>query len=214
MGLGSFLVSANETAGSSGAASPAAASVRASRRDTPFSDTRDRLAEKQDSAVRHTPPLDGDDAGRCWKAWDTVTKPAVSIARGLPTAGVLTAVDAQDLAGHEGRMLEIEDRLDDIADLAHAANRVELGERLVGRLGVHRCLDDAGGDRVDAHAAAGELDGEGARHRVERALGQRGERGWHPGDRLVDQSRCDRDNVARAMLQHLGDGALRDVEEA
>src|SRR6185312_12096620 len=39
MGLVSFLVSANETRGSSGAASPAAATVRASRRDTPFSDT-------------------------------------------------------------------------------------------------------------------------------------------------------------------------------
>src|SRR5438445_11271329 len=97
-----------------------------------------RLAEKPDSVARHTPPLDGDDAGRCWEAWDTVTKPAVSIARGLPTAGVLAAVDAQDLAGHEGRMLEIEDRLDDIAHLAHAANRVELGKPLLGPPGVLR----------------------------------------------------------------------------
>src|SRR5207249_11471826 len=61
-----------------------------------------------------------------------------SIARGLPTAGVLAAVDAQDLAGHERRMLEIENRLGDIAGLAHAADRVELGERPVGRLGVDR----------------------------------------------------------------------------
>src|SRR5205814_680274 len=81
--------------------------------------------------------------------------------------------------------------------LAHAADRVELGERLVGRLGVHRRLDDAGGDGVDAHAAAGELDGERTRHRVERALRQRGERGWHSGDRLVDESGRDRDDGAR-----------------
>src|SRR5438034_3549936 len=41
--------------------------------------------------------------------------PNLICARGLPTAGVLAAVDAQDLARHEGRMLEIEDRLGDIA---------------------------------------------------------------------------------------------------
>jgi hypothetical protein len=73
-----------------------------------------------------------------------VTKQAVFSPRGLPTAGVLAAVDPQDLAGHEGRMLEIEDRVDDVGDLAHAADWMELRERLVGRLGVHRCLDDAG----------------------------------------------------------------------
>src|SRR3954452_18244452 len=110
-------------------------------------------------------------------------------------------------------MLKIDNRLDDIARLAHAADRVELRQCLVGCLGVHRRLDDAGGYRVDADTAAGKLDGERARHRVQRALGQRGERGWYPGDRLVDQSRCDRDDVARALLQHLGGGELRDVEE-
>src|SRR5580704_18032619 len=52
MGLVSFLVSANETAGSSGAASPAVANVRASRRDTPFSDARDRLEWAAPDAVR------------------------------------------------------------------------------------------------------------------------------------------------------------------
>src|SRR5207237_3861795 len=97
----------------------------------------------------------GDAGRRGTRSWSIA-----SSARALPTAGVLATVDAQDLAGHEGRMLEVEDRLGDIAGLAHAADRVELGERLVGRLGVHRCLDDAGGDRVDAHTAAGELDGQ------------------------------------------------------
>jgi hypothetical protein len=42
MGLVSFLVSANEIAGSSEAVSPAAASVRLSRREIPFPDSVDR----------------------------------------------------------------------------------------------------------------------------------------------------------------------------
>src|SRR5437763_15620712 len=108
----------------------------------------------------------GDAGRRGTRSWSIA-----SSARGLPTAGVLAAVDAQDLARHERRMLEIEDRLGDIAGLAHAADRVELGERLVGRLWVHRCLDDAGGDGVGAHAAAGELDGEPGRPRPERPPG-------------------------------------------
>src|SRR5260370_29024911 len=93
----------------------------------------------------------GDAGRRGTRSWSIA-----SSARGLPTAGVLAAVDAQDLAGHERRMLEIEDRIDDIAGLAHAADRVELGERLVARLGGHRWFDDARGDRVNAHATAGE----------------------------------------------------------
>src|SRR6476659_3630492 len=52
MGLVSFLVSANEIAGSSGAASPAAASASASRRDTPFSEARDRRDWAAFGAVR------------------------------------------------------------------------------------------------------------------------------------------------------------------
>src|SRR5258705_13710367 len=53
MGLVSFLVWANETVGSIGAASPAAAaSVRASRRDTRSSDAGDRLKLATFGAVR------------------------------------------------------------------------------------------------------------------------------------------------------------------
>src|SRR5258705_9387949 len=83
----------------------------------------------------------GDAGRRGTRSWSVV-----SSSRRLPTAGVLTAVDAQDFAGHEGRMLEIEDRLGDITGLAHAADRVELGERLVGRLGDPRRPDDGVGD--------------------------------------------------------------------
>jgi hypothetical protein len=66
---------------------------------------------------------DDPDGGRCWGAWDAVMVGLLERAGGLPTAGVLTAVDARDLAGHEGRLLEIEGRLDNIAALAHAADR-------------------------------------------------------------------------------------------
>jgi hypothetical protein len=48
MGLVSFLVSANETAGSSGAANPAAASARASRREMLFLDADNRTDDTYD----------------------------------------------------------------------------------------------------------------------------------------------------------------------
>ena len=48
---------------------------------------------------------------------------------------------------------EIKDRIHDVLDLAHAADRVQGAERCVLFGGMHRCLDDAGGDRVHADAA-------------------------------------------------------------
>src|SRR5882724_8643723 len=52
MGLVSFLVPANAPRGSSGAASPAAVRVTASRRDTPFSDAGNRLEWAAFGAIR------------------------------------------------------------------------------------------------------------------------------------------------------------------
>ena len=46
-------------------------------------------------------------------------------------AGALAAVDVQDLAGHEGGTFEIKDRIDDVLDLAHVADRVQGAERRV-----------------------------------------------------------------------------------
>jgi hypothetical protein len=43
-------------------------------------------------------------------------------------AGALPAVDMEDLAGDEAGRLEIEDRLDDVGDLAYTAERVLGGE--------------------------------------------------------------------------------------
>src|SRR5882757_4051839 len=60
----------------------------------------------------------------------------------------LTTIHVQDLAGDEGRVLQIENRVDDIVDLAHATDWVQLPERLVRGRVVHRCLDDAECDDV------------------------------------------------------------------
>ena len=68
-------------------------------------------------------------------------------------AGDLAAVDVQDLAGDERRRLQEEDAVDDVADLAHAPERVEPGERVVGLRRVLRRLDDARRDGVDPDAA-------------------------------------------------------------
>ena len=46
-----------------------------------------------------------------------------------PAAGVLTAIDVQDLAGHEIRPLEIQHGVDDIADLAHAVDGMQARKR-------------------------------------------------------------------------------------
>ena len=57
-------------------------------------------------------------------------------------AGRLAAVNVQRLAGYEDRSLEIEDRVDDVADFADAPQRVEGPEPVVGRGVLVGCLDD------------------------------------------------------------------------
>ncbi len=74
--------------------------------------------------------------------------------------GALAAVDEQDLAGHEAGTFEIKNRVDDVLDLAHVADRVQGVERCVRLGGMHRRLDDAGRDRVHADAAPGVFDRE------------------------------------------------------
>jgi len=72
----------------------------------------------------------------------------------------LAAVDVQRLAGDETRLLEVEDPLDDVADLTHPPDRVSGGLTVVGRGVVHRRLDHSKRDRVDPDTARGVLDGE------------------------------------------------------
>src|SRR5262245_63237149 len=77
---------------------------------------------------------------------------------GMSVACALAAVDVKDLAGHEARRLEVEDRVDDVRDLAHAADRMESGEPGIGLDGMHRRLDDAQRDGVHPAAPRGILD--------------------------------------------------------
>jgi hypothetical protein len=60
----------------------------------------------------------------------------------------LAAVDMEDLAGHKAGGFEVEDCLDDVADLAHALHRVERGQEFVVLQPMHRGLDDAGGHGI------------------------------------------------------------------
>jgi hypothetical protein len=80
-----------------------------------------------------------------------------------PASGVLAAVDMEDLAGDEGRALEEDDGLDDVANLTHPADWVQGREGGVGLDRVHRRLDDPRRHGVDPHAAGRELDGQRAR---------------------------------------------------
>ncbi len=113
-------------------------------------------------------------------------------------AGVLAAVDVQDLAGDEAGRLEVDDGVHDVARLAHPADRVQAGERLVVLDRVHRGLDDTRRDGVDPDAPAGVLDGQGLGRGVEATLGQRRQDGWHAAVRLVDEAGRDADDVTAA----------------
>jgi len=84
----------------------------------------------------------------------------------------------------------------------------------MGLDGVQRRLDVAERDRVHANTALGVLDGERLGRRVEAALRQRREDGGNARHRVVDETRGDLDDMAAALLFHLGDGELRDVEES
>ena len=46
--------------------------------------------------------------------------------------GGLTAVDVQDFAGDEVGVVQIHNRLSDVADFAHVADRVQIAQRFMG----------------------------------------------------------------------------------
>ena len=131
-------------------------------------------------------------------------------------AGALAAVDVQDLAGDERGALQVERpprRRRSISPIRPTGCRAR--EELVGLLGVHRGLDDARRDGVDADAAGGVLDRQRLGGRLQAALGQRGQRRGNLGVGVVDQAggdvaRCGRRRWASicAMAQ------LGDAEEA
>ena len=53
----------------------------------------------------------------------------------------LATVHMQDLAGDEGRVLQIEDRVYDVVDLAETTDRMQFRQGVVGRRIVHRRAD-------------------------------------------------------------------------
>src|SRR5262249_51538171 len=129
-------------------------------------------------------------------------------------AGALTAVDGKDLARHGAGGLKIEDGVDDIADVAHALHRMQRGQEIMSLRRVHRRFDDAGRNGIHPDALRGIFDGERLRGGVDAALGQIGKHGRHRGNRMIGKAGADVDDVAGALLQLLGRGAVRDVEEA
>ena len=67
---------------------------------------------------------------------------------------------------------EIEDRVDDVVDLAETTDRMQFRQGVVGRRIVHRRADHPEGDSVRANPAAGILDRQRLGYRVEPALRQ------------------------------------------
>jgi hypothetical protein len=93
-------------------------------------------------------------------------------------------------------------------------DRVESAKGRMRLRRVHRRLDDAGRDRVHANAALCVLNSKRSGRRGETTLGQGRQHRGHIRIRVVDEAGGDLDNVAAALLLHLGDGELGGVEEA
>src|SRR3982074_338196 len=72
----------------------------------------------------------------------------------------LSAVDVQDFPGDEPGVLQVDDRVDYVVDVAHLAHRVQAVQELVRFGRVHRGADDAERDRIDADALRRVLDGQ------------------------------------------------------
>jgi hypothetical protein len=70
-------------------------------------------------------------------------------------ARALAAINVNGLACHEAGRFEIEDRVDDVGNLAHAAKRVHLSELRMRLDRMHRRLDNARRDRVHPDTALG-----------------------------------------------------------
>ena len=129
-------------------------------------------------------------------------------------AGALGAVDVKDCARHKAGRFQVEDRIDDIGDLAHTANRVQRAELRMGLDGMHRRLDDAQRNRIHADTALRILDRQRFGRGGQAAFCKRREYGRYARHRVIDQARCYLHDMAAALLLHLRDSELRDVNEA
>ena len=83
----------------------------------------------------------------------------------------LATVHVQYLAGDEAGVLEVEDRVDDVVDLAETTDRMQFRQGVVGRRIVHRGADHPEGDGVRADAAAGIFDRQRLGYRIQPGLG-------------------------------------------
>jgi hypothetical protein len=117
------------------------------------------------------------------------------------------------IACHEAGRFQVENRLDDVRDLAHMANWVQGAELCMRLARMHWSLDDAGRHRAHPDAVFCLLYRERFGRGSQTALGQRRQRGRYVGDLVIHQARRDLHDMAAALLLHLGDGELRDVKE-
>src|ERR1700749_2433136 len=80
--------------------------------------------------------------------------------RSASMSGTLTSIHVQDLAGDKGRVLQVQHALDDIVDVAHAPQRMPLGQCIVcGRI-VHGSANVAESDGVAPDAVLRVRDGQ------------------------------------------------------
>ena len=63
-------------------------------------------------------------------------------------ARALSAIDVKDFARHETGRFQVENRLHDVTDFAHAFDWMKPGEKFVGFRRVHRRLDGTWGDGI------------------------------------------------------------------
>src|SRR5260221_14195498 len=161
-------------------------------------------------------PAHGDGHTSSWRlSLNALWDPRASLARGVASmAGVLAAIDVQDFARHEASLLEVKNRLDDVGDLPHAAQRMQGGELRMRLGGMHWRLDDTERDGVHSDTALCILDRQRFGRGVQRALCERGEHRRYAGDGVVDEARRDLHDMTAALLLHLCDGELRGVKEA
>ena len=129
-------------------------------------------------------------------------------------AGALAAVDVEHFAGHKAGPFEVEDRVDDIGNLAQPADWLQSSEVRVLLDGMHWRLDVARRDRVHSDAAFGILDCQRFRRGIQATLRERRQHGGYASDGVLGEGRGYLYNMAAALLLHLGDGQLRDVKEA
>src|SRR6478752_3821809 len=108
----------------------------------------------------------------------------------------LAAVDVQDLARHEGGLLEVQHGVDDVPDVAQPAERMQTSQRIVGGRVVHGCLHYTECNDVGTNSLVRVFNSQCPGGGVEPALGQRSQCRRHLCVGVVDETGGDRHDVA------------------